>query len=236
GDGVKILPGPTVERKYGIVVASQPSVATLALYPVELPETERAGLLTLPSVLALGAYAVHPAPILRGKRILERLVCQELGTPPPNAEASAPPDTETADATNRERTEIATSPPECVGCHMTLNPPGYAFEAYDAMGRYRTEDNGLPVDASGSFKVAGGETFTVIDGVDLAHQLADSPRVHDCYTMRWLRYASGVHQEWHAPGLASLQEGFRDSGRVRDLLAAIATSEVFRYLPSGVSP
>ena len=58
----------------------------------QVPADERAGLLTLPSVLAVGAYAVHPAPILRGKRILERLICQELGAPPPNAEAAAPPE------------------------------------------------------------------------------------------------------------------------------------------------
>jgi hypothetical protein len=211
-------------------------VANLVLYPVELPASERAGLLTPPSVLALGAYAVHPAPILRGKRILERLICQELGAPPPNADAAAPPDTETADATNRERTEVATSPPECAGCHTTLNPPGFAFEGYDAMGRFRTEDNGLPIDASGTFTVVGGETFTFDDGVELAHQLAASERVHDCYSLRWARYATGVHLEMNAPGLDVLQDRFRDDDRVRELLVGIATSDMFRYRPLEVSP
>lgn len=236
GEGVTILPGPTVSAESTYIAASGGLQGKLTLYPAEFPATERAGLLTLPSVLALGSYPVHPAPILRGKRILERLICQELGAPPPNAEAAAPPDSEIADATNRERTEIATSPPECAGCHTTLNPPGFAFEHYDAMGRYRTEDNGLPVDASGSFTVIGGETFTFEDGVELAHQLSTSDRVHDCYTLRWARYATGVHLELDAPGLAGLLEDFRSQDKVRELLVGLAKSDLFRYRAAEVAP
>ncbi len=236
GEEFTILPGPTVTVEHGYIAASGGLKANLTLYPAEFPAEERAGVLTLPSVLAVGSYAVHPAPILRGKRILERLVCQELGTPPSNADAAAPPDSEIADATNRERTEIATSPPECVGCHSTLNPPGFAFEHYDAMGRYRTEDNALPVDASGSFTIIGGETFIFEDGVDLTHQLSVSGRVHDCYTLRWTRYATGVQLEMDAPGLDALRERFRDKDKVRELLVSIATSDLFRYVPAEVAP
>jgi hypothetical protein len=159
-----------------------------------------------------------------------------LGAPPPNAEAAAPPDSEIADATNRERTEIATSPPECTGCHTTLNPPGFAFEHYDAMGRYRAEDNGLPVDASGSFTVIGGETFTFEDGVELTEQLSTSERVHDCYTLRWARYATGIGFELDEPGLGPLLEGFRSEDKIRELLVNIAMSDLFRYRPAEVTP
>lgn len=236
GPGVTLLPGPTVTVEHNYIAASGSNADTLTLYPVELPADERAGLLTLPSLLAVGAYAVHPAPILRGKRVLERLFCQELGAPPPNADASAPPDVETAESTNRERTEAATSPPECVGCHQTLNPPGFAFEHYDAMGRYRTEDNGLTVDSSGSFTTYGGESFSFEDGVDLAHQLAMSEGVHDCYTMRWARVAAGAQLEPGAPGLEAIQSAFRSHDHIKDLLVSIATSDVFRHLPEEVSP
>ena len=196
---------------------------------MELPEEQRAGILTLPSVLALGAYAVHPAPILRGKRILERLACQDLGTPVAGAEASQPPDSEDAEATNRVRTENATEAPVCAACHQTLNPPGFAFENYDAMGRWRTEDNGLPVDASGTVTFAGGEAISFENGVDFAHKLASSPRVHDCYVLRWTRYATGVQFVEGDEGLGALQKSFRQNSNVPDLLVRLATSDLFRY-------
>ena len=236
GPGLTILPGPTVTVNHGYISASGGVEAKLTLYPAEFPPNERAGLLTLPSVLSVGAYAVHPAPILRGKRILERLFCQELGAPPPNAEAAAPPDSELADATNRERTEIATSPPECAGCHAILNPPGFAFEAYDAMGRHRSTDNSLPVDTTGNFSVFGGESFSFEDGVDLSHQLSQSERIRDCYTVRWASYATGTHLEIDDPALGSVQEAFRAKDKVRELLVHIARSDFFRFRPAEVSP
>jgi hypothetical protein len=229
GEDAKVLPGPTISWDFGQVVFSQGSYSSLELYPVELPEEQRAGLLTLPSVLALGAYTVHPAPIIRGKRILERLACQDLGTPVAGAEASLPPDSENAESTNRERTENATSAPVCAVCHTSLNPPGFAFENYDAMGRWRTEDNGLPVDASGTVSLWGGETFTFENGVEFAHQLASSERVHDCYVLRWTRYATGVQFVEGDEGLDALQQSFRKNDNVKELLVRISTSDLFRY-------
>ncbi len=230
GDDITEMNGPEVNYIYEMVQLSQGTANTLSLYPVEFPATERAGLLTLPSVLAVGAYAVHPAPILRGKRLLERLACQHLGTPPPGAEALVPPDTDEAEGTNRARTEAATSPQTCAVCHSQLNPPGFAFEHYDALGRYREEDNGEAVDASGSFILESGETFSFSDGVELAYQMAGSPQVQDCYVSRWASYAVGYQLEDGQATLTSLQDDFRESDNVLDLLVAITTSDLFRYL------
>ena len=234
GDEAIVLPGPTVAWDYGIVVFSQGSKGqALELYPAEFPPSERAGVLTLPSVLALGAYTVHPAPIIRGKLILERLACQHLGTPIAGAEASAPPDSETAEATNRQRTAEATSPNACSGCHETLNPPGFAFEHYDAMGKWRENDNGTPVDASGTLTLQNGETFTFKDGVEFAHQLADSPTVKDCYALRWARYGTGVQLAMDDPHVQPILEHFRSNNSVKDLLVSIATSKMFRFRSAG---
>ena len=63
----------TVSTTY--IAASLPGQQTLTLRAAAFPEDERAGLLTLPAVLALGSHPVHPSPILRGKRILERVLC-----------------------------------------------------------------------------------------------------------------------------------------------------------------
>ncbi len=211
GDGAeRMADGPTVTKPIELVVASIGRVKELTLYPVEFPRSERAGVLTLPSVLALGAYAVQPGPILRGKRVLERLACMHLGTPIQGAEAALPPDTLTAENTNRERTVSATSPPACQSCHKVINPPGFAFENYDAVGQWRAYDNGQAVDASGSLALGGSEQLEFSDGVDLARQLANSDRVRDCYVRQWTRYALGTELEATPPGLESLHAQFRE--------------------------
>ena len=236
GDGADLTDGPSTAWSFGQTVNSIGGTSTVVVSPAVFPVEERAGLLTLPSVLSIGAYSVHPAPILRGKRVLERIACEHFGTPPPGVEAAIPPDTDEAVGTNRERTEAATSSEACAGCHDTLNPPGIAFENYDAMGAYRSHDNGHPVDASGSVKLSGGETFTFSDGVDLARQLSTSAQVHDCYVTHWVRYATGVEVTAGFQGMAALKDGFRADDRVIELLVAISRSDFFRFLPGEAAP
>jgi hypothetical protein len=236
GDGAIILSGPEVSWNYASVAFSMGSEGSINLYPVQLPADQRAGLLTLPSVLAVGAYPVHPAPILRGKRILERMACQELGVPLPDAEAAAPPDTAEAISTNRQRTADATSPAACDACHAAINPPGFAFENYDSLGRWRTEDNGLPIDASGTFSLFGGEHFQFTNAVELVGQLAESDQIRNCYVLRWARYATGVHLDSSDPTVVSLQAAFRENDQVKELLISIVTSDLFRYRRAGGEP
>lgn len=231
----RIPGGTTVTRPIELVVASIGRQAELTLYQAEFPRSERAGVLTLPSVLALGAYAVQPGPILRGTRVLERLACMHLGTPIQGAEAALPPDTLTVTSTNRERTAAATRPATCNTCHRQINPPGFAFEHYDAIGAWRAQDNGQPVDASGTLALGDGEEITFTDGVDFAHQLAASDRVRNCYVRHWTRYALGDRLAGAAPGLEALQAGFRRDDSIKALLVSIAGSALFRTGPSDVS-
>ncbi len=233
GENAKRIEGPEVTRTIDLVVASIGRRKPLTLYPASFPSEERAGVLTLPSVLALGAYAVQPGPILRGVRVLERLACMHLGTPVQGAETALPPDTLAAERTNRERTASATRPGTCNTCHRTINPPGFAFEHYDAVGRWRSHDNGQPVDASGSLALAGGERITFTDGVDFARQLAASGRVRDCYVLHWARYALGDRLDAAPPGLDALQAGFRADDSIKTLLASIVGSDLFRRRPGG---
>ena len=232
GEGAQRIDGSEVTRTIDLVVASIGRRKPLTLYPASFPPEQRAGVLTLPPVLALGAYAVQPGPILRGVRVLERLACMHLGTPVQGAETALPPDTLTAESTNRERTAAATRPGTCNTCHRTINPPGFAFEHYDAIGRWRSHDNGQPVDASGSLALAGGERITFTDGVDFARQLAASGRVRDCYVLHWPRYALGERLDAAAPGLDALQAGFRADDSIKTLLVSIAGSDLFRRRPS----
>ena len=231
GDGAERVEGAEVTRTIDLVVASIGRRKPLTLYPASFPPGERAGVLTLPSVLALGAYAVQPGPIPRGVRVLERLACMHLGTPVQGAETALPPDTLTAESTNRERTAAATRPRTCNTCHRTINPPGFAFEHYDAIGRWRSHDNGRLVDASGALTLAGGERIAFADGVDFARQLAASRRARDCYVLHWTRYALGEGLDAAAPGLDALQAGFRADDSIEELLVSIAGSDLFRRRP-----
>ena len=74
----------------------------------------------------------------------------------------------------------------------------------------------------------GGEVLSFDDGVDLAHQLAQSDQVKDCYTLRWVRYATGAQLQASGPGVAQLQAGFRGDDDVPELLVKIVTSDLFR--------
>jgi len=226
--------GDTVKNlSFDLVVFSMGRKDALSLYPAEFPTDQRAGVLTHPSVLSVGAYTVQPAPIIRGKRLLERVACQHFGSPPPGAEGEIPPDTEAAAATNRKRTEDATQAANCAVCHNQLNPPGFAYESYDAMGRFRTEDNGAAVDSSGSFTLQNGESFTFNNGVELAKQLSESPQVQNCYVQRWVNYATGIQIDREHVELSRLQSEFRENDHVQDLLVSITSSDLFRYRNAG---
>ena len=227
-DAARLTDRAEVTRQIEFVAVSIGRKQPLTLYPAAFPPAERAGVLTQPSVLAVGAYAVQPGPILRGVHVLERIACMELGTPIQGAETALPPDSLAVESTNRERTAAATAPPSCASCHRRINPPGFAFENYDALGAWRADDNGQPVDAGGSLTLPGGETLTFADGIDFVHQLAASDRARDCYALHWTRYALGNRIAATAPELAPIRRGFRENDSIRDLLVSIAGSDLFR--------
>lgn len=201
----------------------------LTLQAVRFPADQRAGVLTLGAVLTAQSHPVHPAPVLRGKLVLERMLCTDLGQPPDSAAGQAPADTLDAEATNRERVATVTEVTGCVGCHQTLNPPGFALEHYDSMGGWRDTDNGVPVDASGSFTI-GDERFEFQDAVGLGHALGGSRVAHDCYVEHWTRYALGrTDTAADSEALRALQERFhQDGGHIPGLLVELASSDLMR--------
>lgn len=199
--------------------------------PVTLPADQRSGVLTLGATLAARSHPVHPAPVLRGVFVLERLACENLGQPPDDAALQAPPDSVSADATNRERLEAITAVQPCSACHDRINPLGLAFENYDSLGGWRDQDHGQPVDASGVLRLTGEAEVPFDGAVELGRALASSDRVHDCYAQQWARYAFGTEVAATDPTLAELQFRFknRHKGKVLELIVDIATSDAFRF-------
>jgi hypothetical protein len=127
------------------------------LQKVSLAGTPRGGILTHGSVLAVTSTPTRTSPVKRGKFLLETI----LGTPPPPAPEGVPPIDERQGRkqklTLREQLAAHRENPSCAGCHAFLDPVGFAFEHFDPVGRYRSEDNGKPIDASG--QLVRGQQF-----------------------------------------------------------------------------
>lgn len=145
----------------------------------ELP-AERGGILTRVSWTGKEADLVERASILRGVYVTRRVLCTPLGNPDASLIASAadpPADLET----NRERVTYVTSPGACKGCHEgIINPAGFAFESFDAIGRYVTHEGDAPVDPSGTTFI-DGEATSFATTRELLEKAAEAKQTHACY-------------------------------------------------------
>ena len=222
---VTLTDDPDLLALYGATVPTERRPGA----PVPLPSDERAGLLTTPAVLSRLAHADQSSPILRGAFVRQHLLCQPLPSPPPDADDVAPAVDPTA--TTRERFSQHTADPACLGCHELIDPIGFGFEHYDAVGAYRHRDGGAAVDASG--ELVGTDIDGEFEGaVDLAHRLARSPAVRQCIALQWLRYALGraVSSEDQCT-LDELYASVAESGGdIRALIHQIVQSDAFRFV------
>ncbi|MDC0676229.1 DUF1592 domain-containing protein [Sorangium atrum] len=192
---------------------------------VELDEAERSGLLTRLGFLAAKATARQPDSIHRGVFVNLRILCAALPPPPDNATSLPPGEL----ATNRERVEAHTGKGTCgASCHgVLINPAGFAFEHYDAIGKYRTTDNGAPVDSADVYTL-GGQPRSYADAVEFSQLLAESSEAHACYAQRWIEFSHGrgVRAEDRAL-VEELGEASRGGASTKELIVRIVSSTPF---------
>jgi hypothetical protein len=197
---------------------------------VELDPSERAGILSRIAFLAGNAHDANGSPPLRGVYVMERLLCEPRPSPPANANTSPPEaDPDQGPVTNRELFEQRVQPSSCQGCHVRIDGFGFGFENYDAVGGYRTEDNGLAVDASGFANGIGNDAE--YDGaIELQNLLSQSDVVRNCVAKQWLTYAKGRPVEpADTCELEGIQGEFAENGGdLVELLVAIVTRPEFR--------
>ncbi len=144
-------------------------------------------------VMAQGAFLTRLAtsnsssPTQRGVFALRTLACLELGAPPPVVPEIVPPD---GMITTRERYEVVHGVDGCSGCHGRMDPIGFGLENFDGVGRYRTQEVGKPIDATGTIPDFGSVAFNGPE--ELARTLAGRPELHQCFAAQLSSYVFGV--------------------------------------------
>lgn len=219
-------------KLYGV-----PNVTGTGLVRTTLTTPQRSGLLTMAGVLAVTSYPTRTSVVKRGAYVLSQLLCAPVPAPPPDV----PPFPEGAitATTQKEILSMHRTIPSCAVCHDSMDNIGIAMENYNAIGAYRTIEDGQPIDASGAFEGgianptgATGVSFT--GAVQLGAAVANDPRFLSCVAQNVMSYALGrtlvltgpaTDQPYLADIVAPPQTG---SAGVRDVLLNVVASDTFR--------
>jgi hypothetical protein len=187
-----------------------------------------AGLLGHGGVMTTHALPTSSSPIHRGKLVRERLLCQEMPPPPPALDTSPPPVDPTL--STRERYIQHSADPTCAGCHTRIDPIGFGFEHYDAIGRQRAMDGAHAIDASGEVLLTDNTDGPFDGAEELAQLLAGSPDVEACYALQWARFAVGSAENSELQCVQSeLSAAFTAAGgRLDSLVLALVNTRFFR--------
>jgi len=187
------------------------------------PEQQRSGILGQAAFLSAGAIESRESAVKRGVFIRLFLLCENVPPPPPNVvvQLAEPQPGETM----KQRLEAHQQAPACASCHASIDGLGYPLQIYDALGRYRTKENGQTIDTSGD--VPGVGSFA--DVAELSQLLHDDPRVAACLVRNVYRHALGrAEEQGEEPTLSALAAAFADQGhRFQSLLIEIASSQAF---------
>ncbi len=223
-----------LQKLYGLNV--KPPRANNGQQPqrIELPEgSHRGGLLGMSAILAISSYPHRTSPVLRGKWMLEAM----LGTPPPPPPPDVPALEEVKSTTSqslRERLAQHRANPVCASCHSRIDPLGFALENYDAIGKWRTEEGGKPIDARG--ELPDGKVF---DGPDelKAVLLENKKQFIRNLTNKVLGYALGRGLTLQDACVVEniVAEVERNDYGAHALIDAVVFSMPFRY-QSGTAP
>jgi hypothetical protein len=158
--------------------------------------------------------------------VREQLLCQPLPPPPPDV--PMPPQPEPGVSTRERFTQHSVNP-SCAGCHQLIDPIGFAFENYDAVGQWRTEEEGKPVDASGALVNTDSDGPFVGVG-ELAEKLSQSEQARACVARQYFRYVmERFEQDADGCTMTALMNDFGASDyRIATLRTSIVKTEAFK--------
>ncbi|MEZ6137175.1 MAG: DUF1592 domain-containing protein [Pirellulaceae bacterium] len=195
---------------------------------VDVSDSEqRGGLLRHGSILTVTSYATRTSPVIRGHWILKNLV----GCPPPPPPDNVPAledNTVSADLPVRQRLAAHRANPACASCHDVMDPVGFALENYDAIGRWRTQEAGQPVESLGG--LPDGSEFRGVSGLEAA-LLARPHLFVGTLTEKLLTFGLGRGMEsYDAPAVRQIiREAESHDYRFSALVEAIVSSQPFQF-------
>jgi hypothetical protein len=203
---------------------------------VDLPEgSHRGGLLGMAAILTVSSYPYRTSPVLRGTWILDSMLGTPPPPPPPNVPALEDSTVPTTAKSVRERLTEHRRNPTCAACHSRIDPLGFALDNYDALGRWRDQDGGKPVDSSGELPDG-----TKINGPDeLKKVLLERKEVFlRNLTGKMLGYALGRGLTVaDSCAVDSIMAQLKDNGyNAETLVEAIVMSAPFRYEAPSMEP
>jgi hypothetical protein len=187
---------------------------------MDLDPAQRLGIFTQPAVLASHSGPTTSRLVKRGVFFTRKVMCLPLGAPPPDIDTTVPP---TAGATERQRIEMVTAQPRCAGCHGYINPFGFALENFDAIGRWRTMDEGKPIDPSITVGFFDEGKLTVSSPVEALKAFTRSLRFQQCFARQLFRFYTGRDETTGDDPL--LRQMFFDfaNGNRQDILGMLRT-------------
>jgi len=192
-----------------------------------LDPTQRLGIFTLPGVITSHSGPDTTRLVKRGVFFTRKVMCMPLGQPPQGVNTTIPAD---VTGTERQRVETVTATGACPACHTVINPFGFMQENFDPLGRWRTKDNGMPIDPSISVSFLDEGPFTASTPVEALKGFTGSLRFKQCFVRQMFRFYTG-RDETAAddPMLRQMFFGFanNDTQAVIDLLRVLATSTSF---------
>lgn len=207
-------------------------------------DSERAGLLGQALFLALSSRPDETSPTSRGLFIREQFLCQHVADPPPGVNTNLPPVSEAKPKTNRQRLAEHTLNKSCAGCHNLIDPIGFGFEKFDAIGGRRAkmqlrfygerkDREGPPkmvdLDLDTTGFVAGIEKSNFASPKELGAVLARSPQCQECVVKQYFRYTAGRTETLgDRPLIRKVTEDFRRSNfRFKELIISMVRSREF---------
>ena len=209
---------------YGI-----PNIKGSEFRRITLPEgSHRGGLLSQGSVLTLTSYSTRTSPVLRGKYVLENLLASPPPPPPPNVPSLKTEGNKSGEELSlREAMVQHRAQPACANCHARMDPIGFAMENFDAVGKWRDQDAGKPIDVSS--KLTDG---SIVDGVAGVRNLVlgNPERFAGAVTEKLLMYATGRNvQYFDAPAIRRIvREAAANDYKFSDLVLGITQSVPFQ--------
>ncbi len=196
--------------------------------PVKMDADQRAGVLTHPYLLATFSYTKSTSPIHRGV-FLTRNILGRMLKPPPMAIAFMD-DKFDPSFTMREKVTELTSKPACMSCHVTINPLGFSFERFDAVGRVRATDNRKPVDPVSEYVAADGSVLRLTGARDVGVHAAESQAGQAGFVRNLFHSLVKQPPAAYSPELVGqLTDKFRADGfHVRNLAVEVAVVAALR--------